>query len=89
MNASIVSLLLATTSLPSGSADAPGVDAFVVPTSLAAAPPASLAAPTCRTSTLLDTTGVLQGSADRALSAPLPAPDGALLFMRDTRYALG
>jgi hypothetical protein len=88
MNASIVSLLLATTSVP-GSADVLAFDGSAVPTSLAAPPPASLPAPLPRTTTRPGAARVLQERIDCTFAARRQAPDAALLFMRDTRYALG
>ncbi len=89
MNASIVSLLIAATPLPGAPAGAFAADGSGAWNSLEAAAP--MASP--------DRTHSLPASADERAGRParrdcgsplrLQSPDGALLFIRGTRYSIG
>jgi len=89
MNASIFSLLLAATPLPGGMVDIPAFDESVARMSFAAARSISPSAPTLPSTKRADTTRVPPARIDSTSALPLQAPNAALLFNEDTRYALG
>jgi hypothetical protein len=89
MYASIVSLLFAATPLPGVTVDILAFHESVAPMSFAAARSISPSAPMLLSTKRADTTRVPPARIAHTIAPPLQAPNAALLFNGDTRYALG